>query len=451
MSANRRQFLRGLLGGTAVTVALPLLDAGLNSSGTALADGTPMPKRFGVFFWGNGVRLDKWNPSSTGSGDAWSLSEELAPLASVKDYVSVVSGMSVMTGNERGHHAGCVGILSGAPMISQDPKGASYASTFSGKSIDQIVAAEIGKTSRFKSLEMAVSRSIVGSEGTTLRYMSHNGPDDANPPELDPKKLFERVFGVGFEDPELKKRAEIKVGLRRSVLDAITKEANALSGRVGAADRIRLQAHLDGIRALEKRLATLPPTVGACAKPTAPGGFSEPDGKEALEERMHAFSDLLALVFACDISRVFTIQFTGSVNYTVFWEVGASQGHHELSHDEAGDQPTIHAATVFSMKQLGYLLQKLKDTPEGTGNLLDSTAILASSDTSHGREHSIDDYPIVIAGKAGGALKGNVHYRSKGENTSKALFSLTKAMGVPGTEFGKAGGRVTSSCTAIES
>lgn len=451
MSANRRQFLRGLLGGAAITVGLPLLDAGLSSNGEARADGTPLPKRFGVFFWGNGVRLDKWTPSATGSGDAWELSEELAPLASVKDYVSVVSGMNVMTGNERGHHAGCVGILSGAPMISQDPKGAGYASTFSGKSIDQIVAAEIGKTSRFKSLEMAVSRSIVDGEGTTLRYMSHNGPDDANPPELDPKKLFERVFGVGFEDPELKKRADLKVGLRRSVLDAISKEANALSGRVGASDRIRLQAHLEGIRALEKRLATLPPTVGACAKPTAPGSFSEPGGKEALQERTEAFSDLLALVFACDISRVFTMQFTGSVNYTVFWEVGATQGHHELSHDETGDQPTVHAATVFTMKQLAYLVKKLKDTPEGTGNLLDRTAILASSDTSHGREHSIDDYPIVIAGKAGGALKGNVHYRSKGENTSKALFSLTKAMDVPGTEFGKGGGHVTSSCTAIES
>lgn len=446
---NRRQVLRGLFGGAAVSVALPLLDGMLSTSGQALADGAPLPKRFGIFFWGNGVRLAKWNPTTTGAGFA--LSEALQPLKNVKEYLGVVSGMSIKTGNERGHHAGCVGILSGAPMIPQDPMGAPFASTFSSRSIDQIIAAEIGKTTRYKSLELAVSRSVVTGEGTTLRYVSHNGPDSANPPEFDPKKLFERVFGVGFEDPELKKREDLKVGLRRSVLDAVWGEAKALQSTVGAADRMRLDAHMTGIRALETRLASLPPTVGACAKPTATGSFPTVDGKEPMEERMHAFSDLLALVLACDLTRVFSIQFTGSVGGTVFWQVGASQGHHELSHDEPGDQPTVHATTVFTMKQLAYLLEKLKATPEGTGNLLDRTAILASSDAAHGREHTISDYPILVAGKAGGALRGDYHYRStSGENASMVLLSLVRSMGIPATDFGKGSGLVTKGLSAIE-
>ena len=447
---SRRQLLRGILGGAAVTIALPTLDAMLGKNGNAFADGTPIPKRFGIFFWGNGVRLAEWNPAATGAG--YALSSALSPLAKVKNYVSVVSGMSVKTGNERGHHAGCVGILSGAPMIPQAPSGgAGYASTFSKRSIDQTIAAEIGKTTRLKSLELAVSRSIVGGEGTTLKYLSHNGPDDGNPPELEPRKLFERVFGVGFSDPEAKKREDIRVGLRRSVLDAVSSEAKALEERLGSVDRIRMDQHLEGIRALELRLASLPPTVGACAKPTSPGDFPSSGDKEPLEEKMHAFSDLLTLILACDQTRVFSIQFTGSVNYTVFWQVGTTLGHHGLTHDEAGDQPTVQAATNFTMKQLAYLLEKLQSTPEGTGNLLDNVALLASSDTSHGREHSLNDYPILVCGKASGALKGGVHYRSTtNENTSSVLFSLQKAMGLPTTEFGVGGGHVTSGVPAIE-
>lgn len=446
---NRRQLLRGLMGGAAVSVALPMLDGMLNTSGTALADGTPLPKRFGIFFWGNGVRLDKWNPAGTGSGFA--LSPSLMPLAGVKEYVSVVSGMNIKTGNQRGHHAGCVGILSGAPMIPQDPMGAGYASTFSDKSVDQFIAAQIGKTTRYKSLEVAISRSIVNGEGTTLRYLSHNGPDAGNPPEFDPKKLFERVFGVGFEDPEVKRREDLKVGLRRSVLDAVWQDAKALQLRVGAADRSRLDAHMSGIRALEERLASLPPTVGACAKPTAPGSYPTDAGKEPLAERMRAFSDLLALVMACDQTRVFSIQFSGSVGGTVFWQVGASDGHHNLSHDEPGDQPVLQKTTVFTMEQLNYLLTKLKNTPEGTGNLLDQTAVLCSSDVAHGREHTINDYPVLVCGKAGGALKGGVHYRSTtGENTSQILYSCVKSMDIPITSYGKGGGLVTSGVKAIE-
>ncbi len=448
---NRRQMLRGLLGGAAVSISLPLLDGMLNTSGNAFADGTPLPKRFGIFFWGNGVRLDKWNPSAVGAG--FPLSESLTPFAGVRDYVSVVSGMNIKVPNSRGHHCGCVGILSGYPMIPQDPGSAGYASTFSGPSIDQVIAREIGKTTRFKSLEVAISRSIVTGEGTTLRYVSHNGPDNANPPEFDPQKLFARVFGVGFEDPEVKRREDLKVGLRRSVLDAVWNEAKVLQGQVGAADRIRLDAHMSGIRALETRLASLPPSAGACTIPTKPASSYPTDaGKEPMKERMEAFSDLLALIMACDQTRVFSIQFTGSVGGTVFWQVGASTGHHDLSHDEPGDQPTLQKTTVFTMQQLAYLLQKLKDTPEGTGNLLDRTAILASSDTAHGHEHTITDYPVLVCGKAGGALKGSVHYRSTtGENTSKVLYTLARACDVPVTSVGADAGLANTGVAQIES
>src|SRR5262245_54082769 len=124
---DRRRVLRGALYGSGIAVGLPALEAMLNGNGTALAGGRAMPRRLGIFFWGNGVRLDKWTPAERGA--KWALTPELEPFAAVKDYVSIVSGMNVMTGNERGHHAGCVGLLSGAPMVSQPHPTSGYAST----------------------------------------------------------------------------------------------------------------------------------------------------------------------------------------------------------------------------------------------------------------------------------------------------------------------------------
>ncbi|HMI90604.1 MAG TPA: DUF1552 domain-containing protein [Polyangiales bacterium] len=446
---SRRTMLRGMASGAAATLALPVLDAMLNEHGTALAQGTPLPKRFGVFFWGNGVRLAKWNPKATGAG--YELTEELAGLAKVKEYVSVVSGMDIKTGNERGHHAGTVGILSAAPMISQDPKGAPYASTFSAPSIDQVVAAELGGATKFRSLELGVSRRIVSGEGTSLRYLSHNGPDNANPPEYSPRALFTRVFGTGFMGGGATPTVDPRLMLRRSVLDAIRLDANALRTRLGTNDRVRLDQHLESIRALEQQIASAEmaaPPPSLCMAPSAP---TDPQAND-ITGVSDLMSELLTLSLACDQTRVFSIMFSGSVSLQVYSEVGATTEHHGLSHDEPGDQPTVHKITTFIINKFATLLEKLKNTTEGDGNLLDRCAILASSDTAEGQPHSIGDYPILVAGKAGGALvHPGVHYRSASkENTSKVLLTLLQAMDLKVTEYGKAGGMTNQTVDALK-
>jgi hypothetical protein len=454
---SRRTVLRGTLGGVAIGVALPPLEAMFNANGTAYAQGAAIPKRLGVFFWGNGVKLDRWTPANTGA--AWTPSLELEPLTTLKDYVSIVSGTNIMTGNERGHHAGTVGILSGSPMISQPHPTAGYASTFSAPSIDQVAAAVIGKTTRFKSLEVGISKRIDSVEGTTLHYLSHNGPDSANPPEYDPAKVFDRLFGADFMPPAAGAPAtpvvDVTRALRKSVLDAVQADITGLKLKVGTADRTRLDQHLDNIRSIENRIATATPTAMAqamCGRPTKATLPSEANNKEAIEERMTAMSTLIAMALACDQTRVFSVMFSGSVCGTVYWQVGATSGHHDLTHNEAGDQPTVHAATIFTMKQFGTLLTALKGVSEGAGNLLDNCALIASSDTADGKAHSISDYPIVVAGRAGGALKyPGVHYRSATkENSSIVLMSLLKSVGLPLTQFGAMGGLVTNGCAAIE-
>jgi Protein of unknown function (DUF1552) len=454
---HRRTVLRGLVGGAAIGIGLPPLEAMFNGNGTAYAQGAPIPKRLGVFFWGNGVKLDRWTPANTGT--AWTPSLELAPLMPVKDYVNVVSGMAIKTGNERGHHAGTVGILSGAPMISEPHPNSAYASTFSAPSIDQVAANVIGTTTRFKSLEVGISKRLDSVEGTTLHYLSHNGPDSANPPEYDPSAVFNRIFGTGFTPPGMTPTmpvVDVSMVLKKSVLDAVLGDITALKAKVGTADGVRLDQHMENVRSIENRLTTTS-TPGAatqamCAVPGTTTLPAETSSKEAIAERMTAMSSLITMALACDQTRVFSIMFSGSVNGTVFWEIGATGGHHDLTHNEADPQPTVHAATIFTMQQFTTLLSSLKAVSEGAGNLLDSCAILASSCVADGKQHSITDYPILVAGRAGGKLTyPSVHYRSpSGENASMVLMSMLQAVGVPLTTFGLMGGMVSSGLSAIQ-
>jgi hypothetical protein len=457
LKLNRRTVLRGTIGGVAVSVGLPPLEAMFNASGTAYAQSAgTIPKRLGLFFWGNGVKLDRWVPPTTGAG--WTPSPSLQPFATagVKDYVNVVTGMNVKSGNERGHHSGLTGIMSGAALIAQPHPNSNYVSTYSQPSIDQVAAAVIGTTTRFKSLEVGVSKKVVGGEGTTLKYLSHNGPDSFNPPEYNPRNVFNRLFGADFTPPMGGSAPVVDVTktLRKSVLDAVLADMNTLKGRVGATDKLRLDSHMNNIRAIENRLipTTTPTPTGttACVRPVQPAA-PPTSGAEPIVATNKAMSDLIAMALACDQTRVFSVMFTGSVGYTVFSDLGITTGHHDLTHNEAGDQPQVQATTVYTMEQFAALLAALKAIPEGAGNLLDSCAILASSDTADGKAHSITNYPILVAGRAGGKLKyPSVHYKSNGENTSMVLLSILRSVGLNLTQFGTGGGLVSTSCTAIE-
>jgi uncharacterized protein DUF1552 len=228
----------------------------------------------------------------------------------------------------------------------------------------------------------------------------------------------------------------------------------SLKGRVGTADKLRLDSHMANVRTLENRLTPATPTVPtgstACVRPGEPAAPAT-SGPEPIVATTKAMSDLIAMALACDQTRVFSVQFTGSVGYTVFADIGLTSGHHDLTHNEAGDQPQVQASTVYTMERFATLLAALKAIPEGAGNLLDSCAILATSDAGDGRDHSLTNYPILVAGKAGGKLKyPSVHYKSNGENTSMVLLTMLRSVGLDLAQFGTAGGMVSTSCTAIE-
>jgi hypothetical protein len=438
---SRRTILRGMLQGTAVSVALPPLEAMFNSGGTAYAAGGGLPLRFGLFFWGNGTLPDRWTP--TGEGADWALSEQLEPLAGVKDWITVVSGMSLHTDNIYPHTSGAAGMLSGSNLKAYED--GRQDGTFEVPSIDQIIASEIGGDTIYRSLETGV---LPGTGG-----FSYNGPNNRNPPELSPLAFYERIFGASFREPGEEGVVDPKLALRRSVLDAVMGDIERINGRVGAADRIRLDQHLTGVRELELRLARLqedPPNLEACARPDMPSAeFPEFEGRHPIRDIHRAMTDLLVMAVACDQTRVFSHWFSDPLNNKLFPE--ATMGHHSLTHDEPGEQPEVNMVTQFIMGEFAYMVEQLAAIPEGDETLLDHMVLLGTSEHGRGQTHSFDDMPIVLAGNASGALRQGIHHRSfTGENASHVLLSLVRAMDISAPSFGVGDGEVSDGLSAIE-
>lgn len=437
MRISRRAMLRGVLGGGLVSIGLPPLDVFFNTNGTAYADGSALPRRFGLCMWGNGMIPDRWVPS--GLGSEFEFSEELAPLASLRDYVSVVTGYEVKTPNTIPHFSGASGILTGRPTLDRgDDRG-----SFPDASLDQVIAAEIGNDTRFRSIEFGAQ------PGAGLSY---NGPDNLNPPESSPRALFERIFGEGFRAPGEDIEPDPRLSLRRSVLDVVMEDADRLQRQLGASDRRRLDQHLQGIRDLELRIARLeedPPDLAACARPGEPlAEYPHIEGRPQIEEKTLVMGEIIAMALACDQTRVFSNFLTSPVANDLF--DGITEGHHRLTHDEPGEQPLVHEIVTRLIGYVAGFLEKLRDVPEGDGTLLDNCGILVTSDVSLGRLHAMDEFPLVVCGSACGRLRTGIHHRSVGDNASKVPLTMIRAMGVNQASFGADDGYTEDSVGELE-
>jgi hypothetical protein len=429
MHISRRRFLRGSGG---AMLALPIFDQLLNGNGDAFAaDNAPLPKRFGVFFWGNGVRLDRWVPQQSGLG--FGLSPALQPLSGLRDYINVPTGFDWVDGN-RGHHGGAAGILSASNYIEQPHSTDSYSSRFRSPSIDWQLQEELFPNQPVRAVGISTAIIPMAAEGPTLTCSSHRNELTPILAENNPLNVFNAMFGnfdeSGATDP--------RNALRTNVLDRVAADARRLQQRLGARDRQRLDAHLTAIGELQARIVALPPEfVGSCAEPSTPSSATVDHG-DALLSMTSIMADLIALSFACDIDRAANVLFTGSVGYTVFPNFSRATGHHEMTHSgDAADQDQVHGATIYTMQCFAALLQRMRDTTEGAGNLLDNSLWMATSDLAEGQSHSNHDYPVVLAGLAGGTMRrGGVHVRRVNGNTNDIHMTILRAMGSARTSAG---------------
>jgi hypothetical protein len=452
-SLKRRTFLAG----SGALLALPTLEAMLNSNGTAYADGSDIPCRYATFFWGDGVDETTWTPSGAGAG--WVPSAQLSPLAPVKEYVSVLSGFDVPIGAHQPHHDGVCSMLTAHPIFELEAGSGDgdHSTTPMAESIDQVIARSIRGSTTHASIQIAISPSLLGlapdapDEGVTMQAISFGlPPRPGSPLGFDhtftplfgirrPSVIWSTLFGGGVTpvDP-----TDPRAGLSASVLDLVRDDAVRLSRRVGSADRARLDAHMTSLSELRNRIVGMMPPPGSCASPAEVTAAMDLSGPENYAAVSRVMSDLLVAAWSCDLTRVASYLFLGSQDRTTFSHLGYGANHHDISH--WGDAPARRAAmgefATFTMENLAYLLERLRATDDGTGagNLLDHSLIYATSDCRQGLDHTMIDMPILIAGRAGGRLvHPGIHLAAgRSNNTSDVFLTILQAMGTGATQAG---------------
>jgi hypothetical protein len=440
---SRRAVLRGLVGGgIAVTVPLPRLAGMLNGNGTAYAAGGPLPVRFGTWFFGNGIIPSRWVPPKTGVGANWDLSEELSPLQVVKPYISVITGLTI-----KGPDI--------SPHVAMPVQALTAAQTGSGKvqlpTIDQVAGAITNTSTLYpKGIHVGMSTS-----GGTMG-ISFSGPNAPNAPELSPAALFQSLLKYASTGTGMAAPPDPSLLRRRMVLDAIAAESTALRARLGVADQNRLDQHLSGLHQLQNQLV-------AAATPHVTGTIVDPDkayasrGADGSITRMtgQAFSDLLVFAMAGDLTRVFSYQFSSPSCQGQYTDCGLPGAFHEDYGHRTSPKGVpfategFNTGIKFTMSCLADTLTRMRNTPDGAGNLLDNSVVYTTSCVAESQSHGGTDYPIVVSGKAGGKLKGDTHVRLIGENVSNVGFTLLTALGSKATSWGLADSMTTTGVSEL--
>jgi hypothetical protein len=430
-SLSRRRVLRGMLGGTAVSVSLPLLEVFLNDNGTAFAaTGQPLPARFGTWFWGLGVNHNVFTPKTVGAD--YELPPQMQPLAKVKQHINVFTNYNVLTDGKPNlcHYTGWVALRTGAT-----PGGRGQ---LPGQSLDVAIADAMGGGTRFRSLCLAAT----GAPRDSYSFLS---ADAVNPPEISATEFYQKIFGPEFQDPNSPNfKPDPRIMMRRSVLSAVGEQRKSLGRSLGAADQARLDQYYTSIRELENRLELQlqkPPPAPNCKAPArAPAELTVGVDVELVSARHRAMTDLLVMALVCNQTKVFNMVYSDSGSSLT--RKGLDKTHHIVTHEEVIDAEKgyqIEACRFVgdAFKEMAYFLEKLASTPEADGSLLDHCLVYAHSDCQLAKTHSIDGIPMFTAGRLNGTVKTGLHIDGKGEPGTRLGYTVQKLMGVPVTSWGQ--------------
>jgi hypothetical protein len=298
------------------------------------------------------------------------------------------------------------------------------------------VSERIGGSTRFRSLEVA-------STGNPKDSHSYGAAGSHNAAEVSPLNQYMRLFGPGYRDPaDVTFQPDPQILLRRSVLSAVTEDREALLRAVGAADRARLDQYFTAVRELEKQLeisAAAPPAMAACRKPERPAEGTPTIAVEEVQAAHDSFARILTLALSCDQTRVINVTYSQAASELRM--KGTTFTHHILSHEEPLDVGLGYMALTAwfnerSFNALGRFTQMLSEVREGDGSLLDNVLILAQTDTSDAKTHSVIGIPSLTIGRAGGRIKGGLLVEGNGAPTTRIGLTAMRIMGVPIAEWG---------------
>jgi len=431
----RRTFLQGV----GATLALPMLDA--MRPARAAADG-PAPRRLAYVFFPNGAIMPDWKPEAVGTD--YELPRTLQPLAPYKSDLLVISGlahdMARAHGDGAGDHArSCATFLTGS-----HPRKTDGADIEAGVSVDQVAASEIGKQTRLPSLELGIEAGRqAGScdSGYSCAYSSNiswKSPSTPMAKEINPRAVFERLFGNGVDDA--KARAERNF-YRKSILDFVSDDAARLRARLGQTDRRKLDEYLTSVREIEHRIEL----SDVETKRQIPD-MAVPEGVPSqLSEHIRLMYDLMLVAFQTDTTRIATFMLANEGSNRAYREVDVKDGHHQLSHHRDDEKKVAQLQRIdqFLIEQFAYFLERLKATPDGDGTLLDHSMITYGCAISDGNRHRHEDLPCLIAGRGAGAVTTGRHMKIDTETPMANLFlAQLESVGVQRDRIGDSTGKL---------
>ncbi|MBQ99345.1 MAG: hypothetical protein CMO60_00605 [Verrucomicrobiales bacterium] len=447
---SRRQTLKGL----GATMALPFLEAMRPLHGQSTSSGDPV--RMACLFMPNGVRPDKWTP--TGSGKTYKLSPILSPLEELKEEIMVISGLT-----NKASHGGDGHYFKTASWLTcttiEKTVGSNVSSN--GISIDQVAAQEIGNSTRLPSMELGtepITSGIDRNVNLTRLYGSHiswKKPDVPLPCEINPRIAFDRLFRN-----RNKSGSSAAGNPDKSILDIVLDDANSLKRSLGDEDTHKLDQYLESVREVERRIENEASQLGAGQNLTpealkqlaalserinkAGGGSKNDFGSlQRLNptEHVRLMMDIMVLAFWTDSTRVSTFMFGNAVSGKNFSFLdGVSGSHHSISHHK-NDKKQLDQYQIINTwhtEQYAYMLQRMKEIPEGSATLLDNSMVLFGSGIRDGNAHATKDIPIVLGGGAKGQLKTGRHLETSGADLSSLYVGMLKRLGVSKQNVGEA-------------
>lgn len=467
MSKPWRISRRTLLRGTGAAVALPWLDS--MTPAWAKADSGGPPVRLAFFYVPNGVNMAQWRPAD--EGELGELPTTLRALEPVKDRVLVLSDLAAdhCDGKSAGHEPAGGGFLVGAKCKhSEEPE-------VGGVSVDQVAAREVGLQTPIDSLALGIDPGHRGDHGYSGTYLSHISWRSKTTPaalELSPKELFDRLFrGKPLRQPDWSKPAEeskaslAESSVEKSVLDLVREDTRTMQRQLGFGDRRKLEEYLEGLRSIEKQIALASSDAGshheeAFRDATPLGGHGDddddlqfadiiiPNGRgipSVYADHVNLMLDIMTLAFQTDTTRLATFMFSYEKSGRAYPEIDARGSHHSTSHHGSKEENLSQLNRINShhMDLFARMLVRMSQIKEGESTLLDNVMICYGAGISDGNKHNHDNLPIVVAGGAGGSLRGGRHiaYGKKTPLCNLYVDMLQRA-GIDRDKFGDSTGRL---------
>ena len=414
MGLSRRTFVSALGG---ALVGGRLLDARPAGAQSLAA------RRLVIFYSPDGFRTGAVYPDGAGTSFTFPAGSTLEPLTPVRQHLTILGGLEYT--NAIAHDRGM------AHMLTNSPVDLPAATQTAGYSVDQYIAARVGGSTRYASLELGVQASLLGAMIQTR--MSMRGARQWVPPNDDPRDVYRRMF------EDITPDAVRLLARRRSVLDLVQGEVQSLARRLSSEERAKLETHLEALRATERGFT--PHSSGErCNAAPAPLPL-DPLANDNFPAVGRAQTDLMVAALACDLTRVASIQWSYAQSETLFTWLGHAESHHSLSHMDTnltwGVAQNIECGRWYA-EQFRYLVDRLAQLPEpgAQGSLLDHSLVLWVSEIGDGFTHFCTDVPVIIAGGAGGRLRPGRYLRYDGESHGKLLTSVCEALGVAVPSFG---------------